>query len=197
MGAIVVVRHGETQWSRAGRHTGVSEVMLTSTGTNQALALGRALSAWRFLSVFTGPPARVRDTASLAGWHERCVDPDLAEWDFGGYEGLTLAETRERAGHPDWLLWDNGVVPGRTPGESLAQVSARADRVLARARRFLEHGHVAMVADGHILRILSARWLGMPPQSGRLLPLSVGSFGVLTREHGRPVITQWNTPAAR
>jgi probable phosphoglycerate mutase len=171
--------------------------MLTPAGVNQALALGRALAGWRFLSVFTSSRQRARDTAALAGWRETCPDADLAEWDFGGYEGLTVAEIRQEATHPDWQVWDHGVVPGRTPGEDLSHVASRADRMLTRARSSLEHGDVAMVADDHILRIMAARWLELPPQSARLLPLSTGAYGVLSREHGTPVLTHWNMPAAR
>lgn len=196
MGVIVVVRHAETLWSRAGRYTGARDVTLTSTGANQAMAVGRALAPHTFLTVFTSPYDRARSTAALAGWHDTCPDADLAAWDYGGYEGLTTEEIRHRA-YPGWLLWTDGVIPGATPGETVEQVGRRADRMIARARPILEHGDVAMVSHGPVLCVLAARWLGLPPSHGQHLALSAGSYGVLSCEHGSPVLTRWNTPASR
>jgi probable phosphoglycerate mutase len=123
------------------------------------------------------------------------VDGDLVEVDYGGYEGLTTPQIREQVGGP-WSLWTDGTVPGRTPGETLAQVADRVDRVLDRVRPLLADGDVALVAHGHVLRILTARWLGLGPESGALFPLATGRYGVLGTEHDWPALTGWNTGCA-
>ena len=145
---------------------------------------------------FVSPLARARRTAELAGLfdggNETVLEPDLVEVDYGGYEGRTTPEIREQLGRP-WSLWADGTVAGDTPGETLTQVAERADRVLARVRPLLADGDVALVAHGHVLRILTARWLGLDPESGALFPLATGRYGLLGTEHDWPALTGWNT----
>jgi probable phosphoglycerate mutase len=190
VGEIVVVRHGETEWSRTGQHTGVTDLPLLPEGEDQARALGKALAGRRFVDVWASPRQRARRTAELAGLTPTAVVEDLVEVDYGGYEGRTTAEIREELGHP-WTLWKDGTVPGETPGETLQQVATRVDRVLARVAQRLGDGDVALFAHGHVLRILSARWLGLAPEDGALLPLAAGSYGVLGYERERQVLSAW------
>jgi probable phosphoglycerate mutase len=190
MGEIVVVRHGETEWSRSGQHTSVTDLPLLPDGEEQARALGKSLSGRRFVDVWTSPRQRARRTAELAGLTATAVVDDLVEVDYGGYEGRTTAEIREELGHP-WTLWKDGTVPGDTPGETLQQVAARVDRVLARVGPRLADGDVALFAHGHVLRVLTARWLGLAPEDGALLPLRAGSYGVLGYERERQVLSAW------
>ena len=190
MGEIVVLRHGQTEWSRSGRHTGVTDLPLLPEGERQAQALGRSLAGWTFHEVWASPRLRARRTAELAGLTPTAVDDDLVEIDYGGYEGRTTADISDELGR-DWSVWRDGTVPGATPGETLAEVGARADRVLDRARRLLADGDVALVAHGHVLRVLTARWLGLGPEDGALFALAAGSYGVLGHEHARPVLTAW------
>lgn len=195
MGEIVVVRHGATEWSRDGRHTGVTDVPLLPEGEAAARRLEPLLAERRIAEVFVSPLARARRTAELAGLVDRDVpvriDPDLVEVDYGGYEGRTTADISAELGRP-WLLWRDGTVPGATPGESLQQVATRVDRVLDRARPLLAEGDVALVAHGHVLRILTARWLGLGPESGALFVFATGRYGVLGTEHDCPALTGWN-----
>jgi probable phosphoglycerate mutase len=141
------------------------------------------------------PAVRAWRTAELAGLAGAAAEPGLWEWDYGGYEGRTTTEIRRE--RPDWYLWTDGVVPGGAghPGESVAQVAARADRVLAGVRGLLPDGSVALVAHGHVLRVLTARWLGLDPAAGRLFALETGTVSVLSTEHDRPVVAAWNVPA--
>jgi probable phosphoglycerate mutase len=196
MGELILLRHGETEWSRAGRHTGRTDIALTAAGQAAAAALAPALAARPVAAVFTSPAQRAVRTASLAGLTGGKQDPDLWEWDYGGYEGrTTLAIQNER---PGWYLWRDGVIPGDAahPGETVAQVGARADAVLGRAGPLLAGGDVVLVSHGHLLRVLTARWLGLEPQAGRLFRLDTGTLGTLGTEHGQPVISTWNVPAA-
>jgi broad specificity phosphatase PhoE len=187
---IWLIRHGETEWSRSGQHTGRSDIPLTPTGEQRAAAAGRELAGKQFALVLTSPRTRARETARLAGYGAGAVvDNNLQEWDYGAYEGITTAEIRKQK--PGWLIWD-GPIPG---GETLEQVGARADRVIARAIE--PSGDVALFAHGHILRILCARWLGLPPKGGQLFALDTGSISVLGFEHETRVIWRWNiVPAA-
>src|SRR3954452_23223751 len=153
-----VVRHGETEWSREGRHTGRTDIPLTEVGRRQAEAVASVLAAHDFAPVLTSPLQRARETGRLAGFGDAVVDDDLAEWDYGDYDGRTTAEIR--AERPDWSLWRDGC-PG---GESAAEVGARADRVVARVRA--STGPVLVFAHGHLLRVLAVRWVGLPPQDG-------------------------------
>ncbi|WP_131743093.1 histidine phosphatase family protein [Actinomadura roseirufa] len=195
MGELIVLRHGETEWSRGGRHTGRTDVPLTPRGEDQARSLPSLLEGRRVVRTLSSPAERARRTAELAGLRVDDVDPDLWEWDYGGYEGITSAEIREE--RPGWFLWDDGVIAGDAghPGESVRQVGERADAVLERARPLLADGNVALVAHGHVLRVLTARWLGLEPALGRLFALDTGTLSTLGAEHGRPVITSWNVPS--
>ncbi|MER7499852.1 histidine phosphatase family protein [Nonomuraea pusilla] len=197
MNEMLLLRHGETEWSRAGRHTGRTDLPLTAHGEEQARALAplvkELLEEQGFGLVLVSPARRARRTAELAGLPAYEVEPDLWEWDYGGYEGITTPDIR--ADRPGWYLWRDGVVPGDAahPGETAAQVGARADRVIERARQ--APGLVALVAHGHLLRVLAARWLGLRPEDGRLLRLDTGTYSRLGFEHGEPVLKTWNAPA--
>lgn len=196
MGELILIRHGETEWSRSGRHTGRTDVPLTDAGVAAATRLVPALDARPITAAFTSPASRARQTAEIAGLTGARVDPDLQEWDYGRYEGLTTAQIR--AVRLGWSLWRDGIVPGDAahPGETVQQVGARADAVLRRARPLLAGGDVALVAHGHLLRVLTARYLGLPPDAGRLFRLGTGTLSVLGTEHDDPVINSWNVPAA-
>jgi broad specificity phosphatase PhoE len=200
MGDLILLRHGETEWSRDGRHTGRTDVPLTPKGSVGAAALEPMLSRraddGRLVAVFASPAQRAQRTAALAGLTVTKTDPDLWEWDYGGYEGITTADIqRER---PGWSLWRDGVIPGDAahPGETVEEVGERVDRVLKRAAPLLRDGDVALVAHGHVLRVLTARWLGIPPTGGRLFRLDTGTVSALGAEHDQPVILSWNVPPA-
>ena len=196
MGELILVRHGETEWSKAGRHTGRTDVPLTAAGEIRAAALAPALARRKIGAVFTSPASRAVRTAELAGLAGARPDPDLQEWDYGGYEGRTTAQIR--AGHPGWYLWQDGIIPGHAahPGETVDQVGDRADLVLSRVRPLLGSGDVALVAHGHVLRVLTARWLGLAAAGGRLFRLDTGTLCTLGSEHDKPVIQSWNVPAS-
>ncbi|MDG9715906.1 histidine phosphatase family protein [Streptomyces sp. DH24] len=192
MGDLVLVRHGETEWSRSGRHTGWTDLPLTPGGEDQATSLAPLLTGRPFSLVLTSPLARARRTAELAGVTGAVVDRDLHEWDYGAYEGITTADIRRD--RPGWDLWTDGVPPGPEdrPGESPEQVGRRADRVLSRAVPALDDGDVLLVAHSHFLRVLTARRLGLPPALGRLFRIETGTLNRLSTEHGRPVVVEWN-----
>jgi probable phosphoglycerate mutase len=190
MGEVVVIRHGQTEWSRSGQHTGVTDLPLLPEGEEQGRALRTALSGWSFAEVWVSPRQRAGRTAELAGLAPTRVEADLVEMDYGGYEGRTTAEISTELGRT-WSVWRDGTIPGTTPGETLAAVGRRVDRVLDDVRDRLDDGDVALVAHGHVLRILTARWLGLPPEAGALFALAAGSFGVLGHEHARPVLSAW------
>jgi probable phosphoglycerate mutase len=192
VGDLLLARHGETEWSRAGRHTGRTDLPLTPAGEAQAKSLAPLLSGRTFALVLTSPLVRARRTAELAGLTGAVAEPDLREWDYGAYEGVTTADIHRT--RPTWDLWTDGVPPGRElPGESPEQVGERADRVLSRVAGALGEGDVMLVAHGHLLRVLTARRLGLPPADGRLFRLETGTLSRLSLEHGRPVIAEWNT----
>ena len=195
MGELILVRHGETEWSKAGRHTGRTDVPLTAAGEVRAAGLTPALARRKIGAVLTSPASRAVRTAELAGLAGARQDPDLQEWDYGGYEGRTT--TQIRAEQPGWYLWRDGIIPGDAahPGEAVGQVGARADAVLGRVRPLLDAGDVVLVAHGHILRVLTARWLGLKPVGGRLFRLDTGTLCTLGTEHDMPVIQSWNVPA--
>jgi len=200
MGELILLRHGETEWSRTGRHTGRTDVPLTPQGVADAAALApmvrQRVAGDRLVAVFASPAQRAQRTAELAGLTVTRTDPDLWEWDYGGYEGITTAVIhRDR---PGWSLWRDGVIPGDAghPGETVDEVGERVDRVLKRAAPLLEEGDVALVAHGHVLRVLTARWLGLPPADGRLFRLDTGTVSTLGTEHDDPVIVSWNVPPA-
>ncbi|HEV7193545.1 MAG TPA: histidine phosphatase family protein [Jatrophihabitantaceae bacterium] len=186
--ALWVIRHGETEWSKAGRHTGRTDLELTEAGRAQAVALGGMLAQVRPVLVLCSPRRRALETARLAGIEVDDVDDDLAEWDYGDYEGRTAASIR--ADVPGWTLWTHGV----PHGETAAQVSRRADRVLLRAAGELDRGPVILVAHGHISRVMAARWIGLPATGGANLALSTAAPSVLGAQYGLPVIDRWNIP---
>lgn len=200
MGDLILLRHGQTEWSEAGKHTGRTDVPITTVGAASAAALAPALAKRQIVAVFTSPASRAVWTAELAdlegagGRYPVKQDPDLWEWDYGGYEGMTTTQIQEQ--RPGWYLWRDGVIPGDAehPGETVAQVGARTDRVLALVAPLLRDGDVALVAHGHVLRVLTARYLELPPDGGRLFRLDTGTISTLGTEHGEPVILTWNVP---
>jgi probable phosphoglycerate mutase len=183
--SVVLVRHGATEWSEAGKHTGRIDLPLIDAGVRQVETLAGALAEWRFDRVLCSPLQRARMTVAAAGFGDVVeIDPDLQEWDYGEYEGLTIDEIREQ--RPAWNIWDGGV----TGGESITDVATRAHRVLDRIREV--GGDVALFAHGHLLRILAACWLGGPPLLARHLSLSTASISVLGWEHDWASIRGWN-----
>jgi broad specificity phosphatase PhoE len=186
-GEIWLVRHGETTWSLAAKHTSRTDLPLTARGEQRAAQAGRLLGGRSFALVLASPMRRALDTCKLAGYRAE-VAPDLREWDYGVYEGRTTAEIQ--ADNPGWTIW-TAPPPG---GETAAEVGARADRVIARALAAGGdvRGDVVLFGHGHMLRVLAARWLGLEPAAGRLLALSTGSVSVLGYEHGTHVIQHWN-----
>jgi probable phosphoglycerate mutase len=185
---VTLVRHGATEWSEAGRHTGRTDVPLTEDGRRQAAALARCLAGEDFAEVLTSPLARARETARLAGLPNATVVEDLREWDYGDVEGRTTPEIRRE--RPGWLLWRDGV----PNGETVDEVGARADAVLRTIGAI--QGDVCVVAHGHVLRILTARWVGLDPAWGRAFALGTGSHSTLGYEREVPVIREWNVPCA-
>jgi probable phosphoglycerate mutase len=185
---LIVLRHGETAWSREGRHTGRTDVELEPAGRAQASAAGSTLRALAIGHVLVSPLRRAVETCRLAGFGERAVTTeDLLEWDYGDYEGRTTDEIR--LGRPGWDLWFDGV----TNGETSSEVGRRADRVVERVRA--ASGDTLCVAHGHVLRVVAARWVGLPAIAGRIYALAAGSWGVLGWERESPVIERWNEPA--
>ncbi|WP_439691893.1 histidine phosphatase family protein [Curtobacterium sp. SP.BCo] len=190
-GELVLVRHGETEWSRSGQHTGRTDIPLTDDGIAQAERAGRFLADRSFALALSSPLQRARDTAALVGVDPE-LDEDLLEWDYGAYEGLTTPQIKVLR-HGPWDLWTDGVPAGDTPGENAAEVRVRVERVLDRARPVLADGQDAIVvAHGHVLRALGAAWIRLAPQDGAVLKLGTASVSVLGYEHGRPVIDTWN-----
>jgi broad specificity phosphatase PhoE len=188
-GSIWLVRHGETEWTLTGAHTGRTDIPLTEAGRAAAEAIGRRLAGRRFALVLTSPLARARETCRLAGFDgEAVLDRDLREWDYGDYEGRTTAQIR--AARPGWNLWTDGV----PNGETIDQVAARADAVIERA--ITAGSDVALFAHGHLLRILAARWLALPPSCGGRLALGTASLSTLGYERETRVLTRWNLSAA-
>jgi broad specificity phosphatase PhoE len=194
MGDVILLRHGETEWSKSGRHTGRTDIPLTPGGEAAAAALAPRLARREITAAFSSPARRAARTAELAGLTDVKQDPDLWEWDYGGYEGMTTPQIQEQ--RPGWYLWRDGVIPGDAahPGETVQQVGERVDRVLARAEPLLADGDVALVAHAHVLRVLTARWLRLDPSDGRLFRLDTGTISTLGREHAKPVILSWNVP---
>jgi probable phosphoglycerate mutase len=194
MGELILLRHGETEWSLDGKHTGRTDIPLTARGEAAAKALEPVLSRRDIVAVFTSPARRAVTTAAFAGLSNAQPDPDLWEWDYGGYEGLTTPQIQET--RPGWYLWRDGVIPGDAahPGETIEQVAQRTERVLARVAPLLAGGNVALVAHGHVLRVLTACYLRLPPSDGRLFRLDTGTVSTLGVEHAEPVITSWNVP---
>jgi broad specificity phosphatase PhoE len=182
-----VLRHGETAWTLSGQHTGKTDISLTDDGRRLAKRMRPVLARKTFALILVSPLQRARETCELTDLSELAVvEPDLIEWDYGNYEGLTLREIHETA--PGWLIFRDGCPGGETP----EQVGGRVDCVIARARAV--KGNVALFAHGHVLRVLVARWLGLPVCAGRLFLLDPATLSVLGHYHEVPVVRIWNAP---
>jgi broad specificity phosphatase PhoE len=182
---VVLVRHGETEWSRAGKHTGRTDIPLTDRGRQEAQAVGAELQGRQFALVLTSPLARAAETCRLAGLGDVAESREqLIEWDYGAYEGRKTVDIREE--RPGWTLWRDGV----PEGETIAQVQARVDLVTAELRSVA--GDAAVFAHGHLLRVLAARWLGLEPAAGRLFALDPATISILGHERETPVVRMWN-----
>jgi broad specificity phosphatase PhoE len=182
---VVLVRHGETEWSASGKHTGTTDVPLTDEGRAQGTEMAEALTGWRFALTLTSPLGRAVETCRLSGLEgDAVIDDRLREWDYGAYEGRTTAEIRVE--DPGWTVW-RGPVPD---GERIEQVAARADAVISRVEQV--EGDVALFSHGHLLRVLAARWLGLDPIEGRLLMLDTATLSVLGTEREHHAIRLWN-----
>ncbi|TXS38857.1 histidine phosphatase family protein [Streptomyces sp. OR43] len=195
MGELILIRHGETEWSRNGQHTSHTDLPLTPLGERQARALAPLLADRDIALTLVSPSVRARRTAELAGLAAPRITPELREWDYGGYEGVTTHEIHRT--RPDWNLWTDGVTAGPEahPGETPTAVGERADRILAEVREAAARAgdeDIALVAHSHFLRVLTARYLGLTPAEGTLFQLATGAVSRLGREHGQPVITAWN-----
>ncbi len=188
MGEIVLVRHGETDWSATGRHTSYTDVDLTPKGERQARALAVGLRGRTFIAVLCSPRKRALRTTELAGLTGAEVDDDLVEWNYGDYEGLTTSQIHQA--DPEWSLWTDGCPGGESPDE----VGVRLDRVLARVRPLLADGDVALMGHGHCLRVAAGRWIGLPAAGGGLFRLDTATLSRLGYEHSRPVVQSWNLP---
>lgn len=185
---IAVVRHGQTEWSLNGRHTGTTDIPLTAHGREEATAAAPLVQGMAIDRVVCSPLQRARATCDLLGLGlEPTIDADLVEWNYGIYEGITTKEIRETI--PDWTVWFGGCPEGETPDE----VAARVDRVIAAARE--AGGTTLVVAHGHVLRVLTARWLGLPPQDGRFFRLDTATVSLLGWERETPVVLRWNARA--
>jgi broad specificity phosphatase PhoE len=186
---VVLVRHGETEWSRLLKHTGRTDVALTEKGKREARLAGKALAGRSFGRILSSPLQRALETCRLAlPGVEPELRPDLMEWDYGDYEGVTTAEIRKTV--PDWTIWRYGAQGGESPED----VGRRVDAVVEELRS--EREDVAIFAHGHVLRVLTARWLGLEPQDGRLFVLETGSLSILGYERETPAIRRWNVPVA-
>jgi probable phosphoglycerate mutase len=182
---LVLVRHGETAWSRAGRHTGRTDVPLLDEGWRESALLGKRLRGFAFVQVRSSPLRRARETCAAAGFADQAVlDDDLMEWDYGDYEGRRSADIKDE--HPGWNLFANGC----PNGETFTQVAVRAERVLDRVRG--AEGDVALFAHGHLLRTLATRWLGMGPELAAALFFSPAAISIIGRDRDLPVLLLWN-----
>ncbi|MGK5681813.1 histidine phosphatase family protein [Actinoplanes sp. URMC 104] len=186
MGEIVLIRHGQTEWSATGRHTSYTDLDLTEEGERQAQAVAARVKDRSFAAVISSPRRRALRTAELAELTVTETTEDLAEWNYGKYEGITTPEIHET--DPGWWLFRDGA-PG---GESPAQIAERIDRVLARVRPLLDGGDVALIGHGHALRVVGARWIELPAEGGGRLKLGTATLSILGHDHGRPAIDCWN-----
>ena len=189
-GKLVLLRHGETEWSKSGQHTGLTDIPLTARGEELARHAGGLVSCYDFSLVLSSPLQRARRTAELAGLEPQ-IDPLLVEWDYGGYEGRTTRDIRAELGY-NWTAFTHGVIRGETPGETVEEVAARASRVLTRVLPAMAEGDVALVAHGHYLRILASVFLRLAPRFGAALTLDAGSVSVLGFYREEPAILVWN-----
>jgi probable phosphoglycerate mutase len=184
---VCLIRHGETEWSLSGQHTGLTDIPLTENGRKVARLLAPVLAKESFALVLTSPLGRARETCELAGLGDRAeIDRDLIEWDYGEYEGLTPKQIHAQA--PGWMLFTDGC-PG---GEAPEQVGARVDRLITKVRAL--EGHVALFAHGHISRVFAARWLGLPAAAGCHFLLDTATLNVLSYYRGIPAVKRWNVP---
>ncbi len=182
---LVLVRHGETEWSKSGQHTGRTDIALTELGERQAMHLGDMLARRDYAAVYTSPMQRALDTSRLAGYGRFAeVDDDLLEWNYGIYEARTTPEVRETL--PGWSVWTHPIIDG----ETVDDVGVRCDRVIARARSI--DGNTILFAHAHLLRILTARWLGLPAGCGRLFTMGTAAISVLSYERETPALAMWN-----
>ena len=182
---VYLARHGETEWSLSGQHTGITDIPLTENGRNLAKRLALVLATERFALVLTSPLERARKTCELAGLGAHAeIDRDLMEWNYGEYEGLTPKQIDAQA--PGWMLFRDGCPGGETP----EQAGARADRLIARVRA--AEGHVALFAHGHIFRVFAARWLGLPAMAGCHFLLDTATLSILSYYRNLPAIRRWN-----
>lgn len=192
-GTLWLLRHGDTEWASAGKHTGRTDIPLSPAGETVARARAKDLDGHSFALVLSSPLSRARRTAELAGVHVDAIDPDLIEWDYGAWEGRTTAEIRKELGDPDWTIWDHPIPAGATPGEQTTDVGVRTQRVIDHCMPEILAGRdCLLVAHGHLLRMLTATWLGLPANDGRLWALSAGGLSVLGWERTQPVISRWN-----
>ncbi|UFS60613.1 histidine phosphatase family protein [Subtercola endophyticus] len=191
-GQIILVRHGETAWSLTGQHTGVTDLPLTEHGEEQARVAGESLRGRVFSQVLSSPRTRALTTARLAGFGDQVeVEPNLAEWDYGAYEGRTTHDIVAERG--PWNIWVDGVPAGATPGETAADVQRRALMVISRVRADVEAGSdVLLFAHAHMLRAFAAAWVLLPPEAGQIFTLSTSTLSALGYEHAEPVIALWN-----
>lgn len=186
---LFLVRHGETEWSLSGQHTGVTDIPLTENGRERARTVGALLNQRPFALVQTSPMQRARETCTLLGYGPHAVvNPDLCEWNYGIFEGLTTPQIREQRNDPRWNIFDSEI----PNGESIEEVAVRAQRVIDTALAAAPEGDTLLVAHGHILRILAATWLGLPPRGARLLSLVPASLSILGYEHDQRVLQTWN-----
>jgi len=186
-GDVVLIRHGETEWSVSGQHTGTTDIPLTERGREEARLLAPVLAGANFALVLSSPLRRARETCQLAGLGDRVeIDPDLIEWNYGQYEGLTPKQIHRIA--PRWMLFTDGC-PG---GESPEQVGARVDRLICRVQQVA--GRVALFAHGHLFRVFAARWIGLPPSGGQHFLLGTSTVCVLSYYRGSPAVKRWNAP---
>ncbi len=186
-GDVVLIRHGETEWSVSGQHTGTTDIPLTERGREEARLLEPVLAGADFALVLSSPLRRARETCQLAGLGDRVdIDPDLIEWNYGEYEGLTPKQIHRIA--PGWMLFTDGC-PG---GESPEQVGARVDRLICKVQQVA--GRVALFAHGHVFRVFAARWIGLPPSGGRHFLLNTSTVCVLSYYRGTPAVKRWNAP---
>jgi broad specificity phosphatase PhoE len=183
---IYLVRHGDTEWSRSGQHTGRTDIPLTESGRAQAVELGKRLRGREFALVLTSPMSRAAETARIAGFGDATRVDDLREWDYGEFEGRTTDEIQTSM--PGWTIW-SGPWPG---GETAEHIGARVDRVIARCLDPAVHGNSLLFAHGHVLRVLTARWLSQPPSAGADYALGTATIGVLGWERANRVIETWN-----
>jgi len=196
-GRLILLRHGETAWSLSGQHTGRSDIPLTPEGEARARALVPVMAAFHPAQVRCSPLSRARATCAAAGLTPTAIDDDLLEWDYGAYEGRTTAQIREQLGDSGWTIWNGVIPPGEhSPGEQPEDVATRASRVIERCAPDVDAGRdCVLVAHGHLLRILTAAWLGLPAVDGRLWALDAGAVSILGSERDQHVISAWNLPA--